>query len=41
MNIIGQREFGQAPCAPWSIFVVDNVWHIVTLWVIWKTLIIG
>ena len=22
--------------APWSIIVVDNVWHIVTLWFVWK-----
>lgn len=21
---------------PWSIIVVDNVWHIVTIWVIWR-----
>lgn len=21
---------------PWSIIVVDNVWHIVTLWAVWK-----
>lgn len=31
-----QRQFATGPCAPWSIIVVDNVWHIVTLWLVWK-----
>lgn len=21
---------------PWSVIVVDNVWHIVTIWAVWK-----
>lgn len=36
MDLIGQKQFRTGPCAPWSIIVVDNVWHIVTLWAVWK-----
>lgn len=36
MNAIGQRQFATGVCAPWSVIVVDNVWHILTLWLIWK-----
>lgn len=36
MDIIGQYRFRTGPCAPWSFIVVDNVWHIVTLWAIWR-----
>jgi hypothetical protein len=32
MSLIGQDKFATGPCSPWSIIVVDNVWHIVTLW---------
>ena len=32
----GQEKFMTGPCAPWSLIVVDNVWHIVTIYVIWK-----
>ena len=31
-----QPKFSEPPMAPWSIIVVDNVWHIVMLWAIWK-----
>ncbi len=36
-----QQEFVNAPYAPWSVIVVDNVWHIVTLWVVWRFAIPG
>jgi hypothetical protein len=29
-----QSKFVDGPCAPWSIIVVDNVWHIVILYVV-------
>ena len=32
----GQDQFATGPCAPWSIIVVDNVWHIVTIFAVWK-----
>lgn len=31
-----QPKFVEPPMAPWSIIVVDNVWHIVALWAVWK-----
>lgn len=34
MWLIGQSKFSGPPLGPWSIIVVDNVWHIVTLWAI-------
>lgn len=36
MDLIGQHQFRTGPCAPWSIIVVDNVWHIVTIWAVWE-----
>ena len=35
-KIARQPEFVKPPYAPWSIIVVDNVWHIVTLWAVWR-----
>ena len=26
----------RAGLGPWSIIVVDNVWHIVTIWAVWR-----
>jgi hypothetical protein len=31
-----QAKFAEPPMAPWSIIVVDNVWHIVTIWGLWR-----
>ncbi len=31
MHLIGQDSFAGPPLGPWSIIVVDNVWHVVTL----------
>lgn len=39
MDLIGQHKFRTGPCAPWSMIVVDNVWHIVTLWAVWKFIV--
>jgi hypothetical protein len=33
-----QAKFVSGPCAPWSVIVVDNVWHIVSLWAVWRFL---
>jgi hypothetical protein len=38
MRLIGQEQFATGPCSPWSIIVVDNVWHILTLWLAWRLL---
>lgn len=34
MDHVGQTSFRTGMCAPWSAIVVDNVWHILTLWII-------
>lgn len=39
MSLIGQKQFATGPCSPWSIIVVDNVWHIVTIWAVWKFIV--
>lgn len=31
MNAVGQSQFAKN-LAPWSVIIVDNVWHIVFLW---------
>ena len=35
MGLIGQKQFASGICAPWSIIVVDNVWHVVTIAVVY------
>ena len=32
MHLIGQDSFASPPLGPWSIIVVDNVFHLVFLW---------
>ena len=36
MHLVGQREFAREPFSPWSRIIIDNIWHIVVLWAIWK-----
>lgn len=36
MDLIGQKQFRTGMCSPWSIIVVDNVWHIVVIFLVWK-----
>lgn len=36
MRFIGQEQFATGALSPWSIVVVDNVLHIVTLWLLWS-----
>ena len=31
-----QSAFASPPLALWSIIVVDNVWHILTIWIVWR-----
>ena len=35
-RINNQTIFCQAPTGPWSLIVVDNVWHIVTITAVWR-----
>lgn len=34
MNYVGQKAFASGPLSPWSIIVVDNTFHLLTLYVI-------
>lgn len=36
MDITGSNEFRTGIYAPWSVIVVDNCFHILTLWIIWR-----
>lgn len=38
MSLIGQKDFMKPPLGPWSIIVVDNVWHLVTLFALSRAL---
>lgn len=38
MTAIGQEAFATGSCSPWSIIVVDNVFHVVTIWAVWMLL---
>jgi len=31
-----QAQFAEPPSAPWSLIVVDNVWHLVAIAAIWR-----
>jgi hypothetical protein len=35
-RVSGQTQFATGPCAPWSMIVVDNVFHLVALWATWR-----
>jgi hypothetical protein len=34
MDFVGQKQFRTGILAPWSAIVVDNVWHIVAIYII-------
>ena len=34
MELVGQKQFRDGPCAPWSSIVVDQAFHLVTIWLI-------
>lgn len=34
-----QSKFADPPMAPWSIILVDNIWHILTIWAVWKWIV--
>jgi hypothetical protein len=36
MDAVGQKSFRTGVCAPWSAIVVDNVFHILTIWIVSK-----
>lgn len=38
-SINRQPKFVEPPMSPWSLIVVDNVWHILTIWFVWRFVI--
>jgi hypothetical protein len=34
MMVVGQKDFATGPLSPWSVIVVDNTFHLLTLFVI-------
>jgi len=36
MRVVRQSQFASPPSAPWSFIVVDNVWHVVAIALIWR-----
>jgi hypothetical protein len=34
VQVSGQEKFATGPLAPWSVIIVDNIWHLLTLYVI-------
>ena len=38
MDAVGQKSFRTGSCAPWSAIVVDNVFHILTIWFLFRYL---
>lgn len=32
MSLVGQEQFATGACAPWSLIVVDQVWHFACLY---------
>lgn len=34
-RVSNQRAFATGPLAPWSVVVVDQVWHLLTLYLVW------
>ncbi len=39
MRLIGQEGFATGPYAPWSMVIIDNTFHLLQIWLIWKFLI--
>ena len=36
MKLIGQEGFATGPYAPWSTVIVDNTFHLLQIWLIWR-----
>jgi hypothetical protein len=38
-KVARQQQFATGACSPWSIIVVDNIWHILAIWAVWRFVI--
>jgi hypothetical protein len=36
MTLLGQDHFATGPYAPWSMVIVDNTFHLLQIWLVWK-----
>ncbi len=41
MKFIGQDHFATGPYAPWSMVIIDNTFHLLQIWAIWKLIGMG
>jgi hypothetical protein len=39
MRWVGQDNFATGPYAPWSMVIVDNTFHLLQIWLVWKFLV--
>ena len=39
MHIVGQDHFATGPYAPWSMVIIDNTFHLLQIWLVWKFLV--
>jgi hypothetical protein len=39
MRLTGQEHFIDGDYAPWSIVIVDNTFHLLQIWLVWKFLV--
>lgn len=36
MGVVGQKSFCDR--CDWSVIVVDNIWHLFVIWIVWKSI---
>ncbi len=39
MHLIGQDHFATGPYAPWSMVIIDNTFHLLQIWLVWRFLV--
>lgn len=39
MHLIGQDHFATGPYSPWGMVIIDNTFHLLQIWLIWKFLV--
>lgn len=40
MHFGGQDHFATGPYAPWSTVIIDNTFHLLQIWLVWKFLVV-
>lgn len=36
MHFVGQDKFATGALAPWSVILIDNIFHLLQIWLVWK-----